>query len=346
MINKPFFSVIIPATKITPYLTKETLPALNKQTYGNFEVILLINQIDPILKSKFKNYLWLKIIITKNANKPAEKRNLGVKFAKGDILAFIDADAYPGKSWLKKAAQIFVRKDVLSACGPGIIPPHASIMEKVINQIFQRWLGSGGLSYRFTKSKSRYVDDFPSMNFFLKKNVFLQLGGFDIRYWPGEDSKLCNKLINLKKNSILYHPELTVFHHRRKNLRSYLKQQGSYGYHRGLFFAQGDKNSRKLIYISPAFFVIYFVVLIVFFILKTKYLILNTIIIFPFTIYFLGVVYLSIGSLLNAKSVKIAFLLIIILFLTHFVYGTMFIVGYCYHILKLQKQNLSIINGE
>ena len=34
--------------------------------------------------------------------KPSDKRNIGVNAAKGEVVAFIDGDAYPAKDWLKK----------------------------------------------------------------------------------------------------------------------------------------------------------------------------------------------------------------------------------------------------
>ena len=91
------------------------------------------------------------------------------------------------------------------------------------------------------------------MNFLIKKNVFEELGGFNNEYWPGEDSKLCEDLVYKNEGKIFYHPEVCVYHHRRDNLKGFLKQHANYGYHRGAFFAHGDKNSRRLSYIIPTF---------------------------------------------------------------------------------------------
>ena len=41
-----FISVIIPTRAINDYITKENLPAFTKQTYKNFEVIILPNNKD------------------------------------------------------------------------------------------------------------------------------------------------------------------------------------------------------------------------------------------------------------------------------------------------------------
>ena len=48
--------------------------------------------------------------------------------------------------------------------------------------------------HRFTPLKKRFVIDYPSMNFFIRKTTFEKVGGFNSDYWPGEDSKLAMTL--------------------------------------------------------------------------------------------------------------------------------------------------------
>ena len=70
--------------------------------------------------------------------------------------------------------------------------------------------------------------------------MFIKLGGFKNKFWPGEDSKLINALINKEKKLIYYDPKTFIYHHRRDNLPGYLKQHRNYGYMRGMFLAHGD----------------------------------------------------------------------------------------------------------
>ena len=39
------------------------------------------------------------------------------------------------------------------------------------------------------------VDDFASVNFAIKKKVYEKSCGFNVEYWPGEDTYLANDLI-------------------------------------------------------------------------------------------------------------------------------------------------------
>lgn len=333
MKQPPMISVIIPVLEINYYIIFENLPALDKQTYNNFEVIVLPNEHTSYDITLLKQYKWLRIIPTGSVTRPAEKRDIGAREAKGDILAFIDDDAYPTREWLEKAVKSFQKHKTVSIAGPGVLPGSVNIWEKIFDQVLNTFIGAGGYTYRFTPKKPRYVDDFPSMNFLIKKDIFDKLGGFNSEYWPGEDSKLCEDLVYTLKQRIYYDPQVIIYHHRRNNLHGYLKQHGNYGFHRGAFFAQGDKNSKRLSYMIPTFFVLYLLVLILLWILylATHYQSIFTVLVLaniPFTLYSLFEVYLFLKSAIEIGSLRIATGSVITLFLTHFYYGLMFIKGY------------------
>ncbi len=324
-------SVIIPVKEITDYLRHENMPAMSEQTYKNFEVIVLPNKLSGEDKTLLLKYPWLRIIPTGKITRPAQKRDMGVKNASGNIIAFIDDDAYPEKNWLKNATQIFDQKKVDAICGPGLLPQNTNRWEQIFDVILCSPFGSGGYRYRFMKDTSRYVDDYPSMNFLIKKDVFNELGGFNNEYWPGEDSKLCEDLVYKIRGKIFYHPDVTVYHHRRNNLKGFLKQHANYGYHRGAFFAHGDKNSRRLSYLIPTFFVLYFFFLI-FYLLSSifyPYLLSST--------FYLPVLPLFTYFLLAFLFLYKSLIAIPVLFLTHVIYGTMFIKGFIVGLLKKKR---------
>lgn len=330
-------SVIVPAKTLTDYLIKENLPALDKQTYKPFEAIILPDEKSGLDRELQGKYSWLKIIPTGKITRPAEKRDIGVKNARGKIIAFIDDDAYPAPVWLEKAMDLFDKNQVAAVCGPGILPAKTNLTEKICDAVFKSRLGSGGYSYRFAPKKERYVDDYPSMNFLIKKDVFDKLGGFNNNYWPGEDSKLCEDLVYKEKGKILYHPDLVVYHHRRNDFFAYLKQHGNYGYHRGAFFAHGDKNSRRLSYLIPSIFVLYLIFLILISLFLPLIAQLLNYFIIPLLIYWIGTVFLFFSSFFATHSLLISLLAPPVLILTHLVYGLMFVKGYFIGIIKKEK---------
>lgn len=331
------FSIVIPVLRINYYLIYENLPAFESQTLREFEVIVVPNDHSPYDQTLLMQYPWLRIVPSGKITRPAQKRDIGVKHATGAIIGFIDDDAYPSHDWLAQSAKLFDRGNskLAAVSGPGTLPKNSTFWERVFDEVVRTWIGSGGYTYRFQPKKMRYVDDFPSMNFFIKKDVFLRLNGFNSEYWPGEDSKLCNDIVYLLKMKILYDPHVLVHHHRRKDLSGYLRQHRQYGFHRGAFFAHGDKNSKRLSYLIPSIFFIYCLVFFASLISSpiihytgSSYAILNMCFSIPFWIYLVFCVHLFLKAILHTKNVWIAACSPAVLILTHLSYGAMFMRGY------------------
>ena len=226
-------SIIIPCKKNNPYL-KECLEHIAKLEYDNFEVIILPDE-------EFESNV--KVVVT-GSMPSGRKRNIGASQAQGEILAFIDDDAYPRSDWLLSAMKYFEQLDVSAVGGPGITPAADSFWAQVSGAVYLSWL-SGANPDRFYPGRKKIVDDWPAMNFLIRKKDFIEAGGFDEKFYPGEDTVLCNRLIR-KNKKILYCPDVLVYHHRRGTLFSHLKQVGNHK--RGVFIKLHPENSLKIKY--------------------------------------------------------------------------------------------------
>src|SRR5215469_2452404 len=86
-------------------IIRRCLNALMRQTYTNFEVIVVDNNSSDASLSILEEYLEsgnLTIVRShKNLGVPGG-RNLGVRHARGAILAFIDNDGYADSHWLSE----------------------------------------------------------------------------------------------------------------------------------------------------------------------------------------------------------------------------------------------------
>lgn len=201
---KPKVSIIIPLKKIVTWTREETIPQILKQSYKDFEIIVL-----PDRKTNLK-FPKTKIISTWPKVGPADKRDIGVRNSCGDIIAFIDDDAYPSKNWLKNAVGYFKKNSICAVCGPGLTPGSDSLLSKVSGWMWASWLGSGGAGrYRCWPGKKRIVDDFPTFNLIVRKADYKKIGGFDSHFWPGEDSLppdeevlIVNQLENIERVKI------------------------------------------------------------------------------------------------------------------------------------------------
>ncbi len=194
------FSIIIPYKTKNAYVER-CLKWISYQTYKNYEVIEVPNTVCD--------------------GYPSEKRNWAILRAKGEFLAFIDADAYPSSDWLSNALK-WLNEGYIGVCGAGILPADSSILEQAADLVL-KWLP---YSYRVTPKKERIVSEFPTFNLIVRKTDLL----FE-PYLTGEDSLYCRKLS--EKGKILYTPDVIVYHNRRPLFRPFWKQIATYGWHRG-----------------------------------------------------------------------------------------------------------------
>jgi cellulose synthase/poly-beta-1,6-N-acetylglucosamine synthase-like glycosyltransferase len=194
--------------------------------------------------------------IPTGAIRPAEKRNLGIKEAKGDICAFLDDDAFPADDWLHNAILHFSDPDVGAAGGPAITPPGDPMMAKLSGLVFSNPLVSGGYRYRYAPERVRTVEDYPSCNLLVRTNILRELNGFRTDFWPGEDTYLCMDIVKQCEKKIIYDPRILVCHHRRKLFLPHLRQVARYALHRGFFARKFPATSRKISYALPSLFVL------------------------------------------------------------------------------------------
>lgn len=310
--KKPKISIIIPVKEVNDYI-REFVPIILKQDYEDFEIIIL-----PDKKSVFKAKKTK--IISSGPGGPAKKRDLGAKLAKGDVLFFIDDDAYPvRRDLLDKALKYFDNPEIAAVGGPNITPPESNVFQKVSGDVLASYLVGGTENHRYKPGLKKECYDLPSCNLFVRKSTFKDIGGFDTGFWPGEDTKLCLDIKNLGKK-IMYDPEVAVYHHRRPNLKGYLKQIFAYAKHRGYFVKKYPETSLKLPYFVPSAFVIG-LVLGLFLSFLSRYIF--TIYTILLTIYF---VLLIIEAVRTEKPANIL-MFISIVFLTHITYGIGFIKG-------------------
>jgi GT2 family glycosyltransferase len=179
---------------------------------------------------------------------------MAIKYAKGEILAFIDDDAYPTKDWLKYALENFKDEDVAAVVGPAITAPEDALRQKASGVIFSSVLVSGRYNYRYLPKKKMTVDDYPSCNFLVRKQIMQELGGFNTKFWPGEDTKLCLDITRKLGRKIIYDPGVLVYHHRRPLFIPHLKQVANYSLHRGYFVKKYPATSLRLPFFIPTLF--------------------------------------------------------------------------------------------
>ena len=254
--EKPLFvSVVIACPGPSPYLT-ECLEALALQTYPHFEALVLPDAPCDLGPTPFALH-----VIPTGKIRPAEKRNTGIQQARGEVVAFLDDDAYPVPAWIEQAIKYFTMPDVGGVGGPGVTPPGDPFLGQASGRVYANPLVSGNYRYRYLGDRVRAsIDDFPSCNLFVRTDVLRAIGGYRTDFWPGEDTILCADIAIGQKRRIIYDPWVQVFHHRRPLFGPHLRQIGRYALHRGYFAKRFPATSLRISYLIPTFFVLGLVV--------------------------------------------------------------------------------------
>ncbi|MBN1288507.1 MAG: glycosyltransferase [Actinobacteria bacterium] len=248
--EEPKVSIIIPTRAIDP-MVEECLERCSELNYSNYDIKLITDSAAvrklPQPGSK---------IIESGPVGPAIKRNMGAADSDADLLAFIDSDAWPEYDWLKNSIAYFDDKEVTAVGGPGVTPEGDSRRQQASGLIYSASIVSGPTTYRYVYRAYREVDDYPTSNLIVRRADFDAVKGFDPEFWPGEDTVFCWKLTQELGKKILYVPNVTVFHHRRKVYREHLRQVHSYALHRGYFAKVFPETSRKPVYFVPSLLLI------------------------------------------------------------------------------------------
>ena len=108
-------SIIIPYYKKKKFL-KKTINSVLKQTYKNFEIILIYDSPEKedllFIKSIFRNIQNSKIIINKKNLGAGKSRNIGIDQSKGKFICFLDADDVWHKNKIKKQIEFMKKNNV------------------------------------------------------------------------------------------------------------------------------------------------------------------------------------------------------------------------------------------
>ena len=254
--HDPLVTIVI-ACPGRSWMLDECLAGIREQTYEKWEAIVLPDA-NCELSADAAADARVRVIATGKV-RPAEKRNLGIREAKGEIVAFIDDDAYPDAHWLEYSIKYFGEPSIGAVGGPGVTPPDDRYMAKLGGRVYENRLVSGNYRYRYKAGGVRRdVDDYPSCNLFVVKDLLDKIGGYRTDFWPGEDTLLCKDIVD-RGFRIVYDPWGVVYHHRRALFASHLRQLGRYAFHRGYFTRRYPSNSAHLSYFVPSLFVLYLV---------------------------------------------------------------------------------------
>lgn len=214
----PFISVVVCSYNGSATI-KDCMEGLQKIDYPKYEVIV-VNDGSTDNLVEIVNKYPVKLISTKNMGL-SNARNTGMIEAKGEIVAYIDDDAWPDPQWLRYLAYAYQTTTHAGIGGPNLAPDDdGPIATCVANS------PGGPVHVLLTDEMAEHT---PGCNMSFRKEVLLEIGGFDPVYRAaGDDVDICWRIQHTGR-TIGFHPSAFVWHHRRNSIKTYWKQQKGYG---------------------------------------------------------------------------------------------------------------------
>lgn len=207
------------------------------------------------------------IVVDNDAYSLAEKRNLGLAKAQGELVYFVDDDNLLDPEAIKKLVQVFKYwEDV----GIAASVAESKFTNTVIDGGSKRWLFSGFQLGIFPKTRHPYLVDEVANAFMVRKAVFHQVGGFDYQRFPMDmdEADLCLRARRAGWK-VVYVPASVVYHPIVPRVPKFRRKKSAYymGRNRVLFQekhlpGEGLGYYLWLVTFFPVFVVVYIVSLV------------------------------------------------------------------------------------
>ena len=213
-INKDLVSIIIPYYKKKKYILK-TINSILNQSYNQFEIIIIyddgnLSDLD-YLEKLFKLEKKIKIIKNLKNIGAGFSRNKGIENAKGEFIAFIDADDIWKKHKLQNQINFMKKKNLkFSHTHYEIIDENDKVLGKRISRDFEKvddLIKSCDIGLSTVILEKEIIDDqtkFPNLKTkedfvlwlkILQKNILIRSFNENLTSWRKIDNSLSSSVI-------------------------------------------------------------------------------------------------------------------------------------------------------
>ena len=214
----PDLSVIITAYNARPTISDCLRSLENQINFQDFEVIVIDSSTDDTAESVRHHFPWVRLFHFNTRLYCGSARNIGIREAKADIIAFIDADCIADPGWASAIIRSH-QKDYAAVGGPiGNADPSSLTSTAAYFGEFSQWM-PGNLP--------GFKKDIAGANMSYKKWVFEEFGDF-IEGTYSSDTVFHWRL---KRAGIrlFFDPGILIYHQYTRNFSSLLRHEIEHG---------------------------------------------------------------------------------------------------------------------
>jgi len=236
MTKKSILSVVIP-TIGRPMVLRTVESLLKARRADELEIIVSGAVADRSVAEKMAALMKLNpniihLPVSFERGDSSEKKNAGWRAAHSEIIAFIDDDVVVNEDWPAAILAPFADESVGLVSGPGLVPEDIPLMARLAGwamasraagYVQERYLAEG-VSAR-PVGWSRLI----GCNMAYRRRVLEEIGGFDPKFWPGEEMLSAYIATTRKGHTLVFQPGARLYHYPRTSYGRFLKQMAGYG---------------------------------------------------------------------------------------------------------------------
>ena len=181
----------------------DCIKSVREQTYKNIEYIVIDGaSTDNTLKILKSTKIYLSKLISEPDEGIYYAMNKGIKFAKGEIICFLNSDDFfVNNEIISRVAKEFKKDSLLDACYADLIYVDRFNTSKTVRYLKSSKFKEGLFSKGWCP---------PHPTFYVRRSVYKKFGNFDLSYRFASDVELMMRFLEKYKIKSKYIPEVWV----------------------------------------------------------------------------------------------------------------------------------------
>ncbi len=220
MTESPFVSVVVPARNAEATIG-ECLDSLTRLDYdGDRREIVVVDNDSTDRTAEIARGYPVRCLFESERGVSAA-RNRGIEAARGEIVAFTDADCVVTKRWLRALVREFDSPDVWGAAGEIVAYPPRTPAERYLARYKGRWQEPA------LEARRPFA---VTSNAAFRRETFDRLGLFDTRLVKAQDKDFGWRFFAAGDLRLAYSCDALVMHHHRATAWKLFTQHAGWGY--------------------------------------------------------------------------------------------------------------------